>query len=231
MSNVKTENPKSVTINTDVSKITRQLKSAASRIPEIPEIKTADQAAQVEEIANRATEYMKKADEFFDENIKLANKLHKNLIGQKKTAVAPIVEIYDRCKKRILDWQIECRKIEAEAQRKEDERAKREAAKLAEKNGDQKEAEAIRNGNIPVVSERTVTVNRGISNMSIRENWVADITDMRALVKAVAAGKAPMTYLLPNTTVLNRVAKANKSQMNVPGVVARNASSVTHRRK
>ena len=66
----------------------------------------------------------------------------------------------------------------------------------------------------PVVQVNVPTV-KGLSS---RKNYKAKVTDLMTLVKAVAEGKAPLAYLLANESVLDKMAKALKEQMNIPGV-------------
>lgn len=67
------------------------------------------------------------------------------------------------------------------------------------------------------------------SGISLRENWSANVYDMMALVKAVAAGRAPISYLLPNQKLLDMQAKALKSELKISGVKAIKETSVAAR--
>lgn len=67
------------------------------------------------------------------------------------------------------------------------------------------------------------------AGVSYRDNWKAEVTDLMALVQAVAGGKAPIDYLLPNATVLNALAKGKKETMAIPGVKAWNDRVVNQR--
>ena len=58
------------------------------------------------------------------------------------------------------------------------------------------------------------------SGISTRETWSAEVTNIRLLAKAVAAGTAAPNLILPNTTALNGLARSLKGAMNVPGVKA-----------
>ncbi len=57
-----------------------------------------------------------------------------------------------------------------------------------------------------------------VAGLTSRKNYKAKVTDLMALVKAVAEGKAPLAYVLPNESVLDKMAKALKQQMSIPGV-------------
>ena len=53
-----------------------------------------------------------------------------------------------------------------------------------------------------------------------REVWSAEVTDIKALCRAVADGKASTECVMANMPVLNRMASALKATMNIPGVRA-----------
>lgn len=59
-----------------------------------------------------------------------------------------------------------------------------------------------------------------VEGLSTRTLWSAEVTDLMALVKAVAAGKVPIEALQPNMTVLNTLAVAARSTLAIPGVKA-----------
>lgn len=60
------------------------------------------------------------------------------------------------------------------------------------------------------------------AGLSFRDNWKAEVIDLPALVKAVAAGHQPITLLEPNLTALNGMARSLKSALAIPGVRAVN---------
>lgn len=64
---------------------------------------------------------------------------------------------------------------------------------------------------------RATTVAK-VSGASVRSNWKAEVVDLLALVKAVAAGEASIDLLEANTSVLNKRAKALEMEFKVPGV-------------
>jgi hypothetical protein len=67
------------------------------------------------------------------------------------------------------------------------------------------------------------------TGVSYRDNWKADVIDLMALVKAVSSGQAPLDYLLPNSQILNALAKSKKETMAVPGVKSWNDRIVNQR--
>jgi hypothetical protein len=59
-----------------------------------------------------------------------------------------------------------------------------------------------------------------IAGESMRELWRAEVTDIVALARAVADGKASSECLLPNMPALNAQARALKATLALPGVKA-----------
>lgn len=66
----------------------------------------------------------------------------------------------------------------------------------------------------PVVSREPPKV-AGISG---RENWYAECTDLMALVKAVAEGRAPISFVVANDKLLGQQARSLKKQFVCDGV-------------
>ena len=59
-----------------------------------------------------------------------------------------------------------------------------------------------------------------VSDVVSRENWSAVVTDLKALVAAVAAGTVPLLAIEANMKFLNNQAKAMKKDLPYPGVTA-----------
>lgn len=105
----------------------------------------------------------------------------------------------------------------AEQQRKERERLEARALK-AEESGKTEKAEALRQQ--ADISPTAVTLDNGatkVSGVAKRTTWSGECFDKKALIKAVAEGKAPDTLLEVNTVTLNKLAVALKGSMNYPG--------------
>jgi DNA-binding transcriptional regulator YbjK len=70
----------------------------------------------------------------------------------------------------------------------------------------------------PIVVQKAVPKLQG--GPVFREVWAAEVTDIKALCRAVAEGRASTECVMANMPVLNRMASALKATMNVPGVRA-----------
>jgi hypothetical protein len=69
-----------------------------------------------------------------------------------------------------------------------------------------------------------------IAGQSVSERWHAEVVDLLALVKAVAEGRAAITFLEPNMPALNKQAQSLKRAMNLPGVKAVPETTISQRR-
>jgi hypothetical protein len=113
-----------------------------------------------------------------------------------------------------------------EAQRKAEEAAKKRAQEKRDKelerlraSGKEDEAEDLETEDLQIT-----VVNKEapkIAGLSYRTNWSAEVEDFSKLVKAVAAGKAPLSYLVPSMPELNAKARelATEGEF-LPGVKA-----------
>jgi nicotinamide mononucleotide adenylyltransferase len=140
-------------------------------------------------------------------------------------------------KTEIRKWDDAQQKIEQERQRQaqlEAERAAEEervqAAIYAEESGaSDEEVEAIISAPVAVVAAPVDPAYQRASGVSQRPNWKAKVTDLHALVKAAAKDRSLLHYLEANMTALNARARADRSTMNLPGVVAWNDAVVSAR--
>lgn len=60
-----------------------------------------------------------------------------------------------------------------------------------------------------------------VATVSTRSKWVAELTDIKALCRAVADGKAPASIVTLNQSEANRVAKSLKGSVRIPGIRVR----------
>ena len=108
---------------------------------------------------------------------------------------------------------------EAAETRAEEERLR--AAIVAEQAGaTEEEVSRIVDTSLAVVAEPVEPAYVRTSGISRRENWKARVTDFHALVKAAAKDKSLLPYLQVNESALNARAKADRSTLNIPGVIA-----------
>lgn len=164
---------------------------------------------------------------FFREPKQKAHEAHKSIVAAEAKALDPVKRARDLLKPKIGNYlreqerirQEQERKLQEEARLREEEQRIAEAAEL-EKQGKREEAEAVISEPIIVPTVTAPRVVPQVKGLSMRENWKAQLVDLRALVKAVAEGKVPIQALCANEVFLNGQARAMKGDLNYPGVKA-----------
>jgi hypothetical protein len=124
-------------------------------------------------------------------------------------------------------------RVQAEQRRLQEEADQRrlDEALAAEQRGDKETATRLIEAPVeaPIVLARPVFVPVApiapkplAAGVSFRDNWTAEVTDLAALVKAVAEHRAELTLLMPNMVALNGMARSLKDALKIPGVRAKN---------
>lgn len=156
---------------------------------------------------------------------------HKDMVAQEKAALAPLLEglkIYEtKCiafkQEQEKKAREEAERLAAQARKEEEERRLREAV-AAEAAGDKQLATEILNEEAaPVVVSVAPTIAK-VEGVGTRKTWSAEVIDLKALVKYVAAkcdeDPGVLCYLEAATTILNREAVNKKELLRIPGVKA-----------
>ncbi len=149
----------------------------------------------------------------------------------------PLEEAERQVKLEISRWDAEQEKIRQELQRKAEQEARQaeeeerlRLATMAEESGaTEEEVSAIVDTPVTAVAPPVERTYQKASGIATRENWKAKVTDVKKLCVAIAKGTVPPNYVLPNESVLNARAKADKGTLNIPGVVAYNEPVVSGR--
>ena len=185
-----------------------------------------DQATytRANEFGRAIKEGLKKIDEFCDPVIEAAHKAHKAALDQKKKLSAP----FEAAKKVIDGKQIawyraeqarvaeERRKAEEEAWKKAEDERLRQAQELQNAGMTEAAADAL---DQPIVAENIAVAEPELAGgESYREKWCAEVVDLMALVRAVAAGLASPNCLEANMPTLNSMARTLKGTVRIPGV-------------
>lgn len=171
---------------------------------------------------------IKEVKETFDPICEAANKAHKQATAKRAQFLNPLNDAYKNVKKLMSNYDAEQERIRQEEQRrlediarKEEEERQLQAAIEAEENGEIEESEAIMQEEF---KPPPVIVPKSIPKMSggpvFREIWSAELVDIRLLCEAVLRGTASPECVMANMPVLNKLATALKSSMNIPGVKA-----------
>ena len=174
-----------------------------------------------------------------------AEAARKGLADEKDRMEAPLVQAESAVKRALLAWEYEQeqvrreqeRQLQAEAQRLAETQAVEAAAALerdAVTSGDAgmlQEAHDILDQPVeaPVVSVASLTPK--VAGIVYRDQWKAhDDIDVKALAAAVADGRVPQTFLVPNMPALHNFARATQGMQAVPGVKFWNDRQIAARR-
>jgi hypothetical protein len=170
--------------------------------------------------------YDHEVDEICDPGIKRWYDGHRASVADKKKLTEPLREAEENIKGKLAEYNQKIQdKIEQDRRGREKaaqdkaEKERRDAARLAEKAGDKKAAKEILNTPLaPVpVAPSTMEIPK-VQGVSFRKKWNAEITDIKALIAAVAVGDAPSSLLKIDEVKLRAFASATRGNMNVPGV-------------
>lgn len=162
-----------------------------------------------------------------------AESARKALVDEQARMEAPLVEAEGVCKRALLTWEADQERTRlAEEKRLQDE-ARQRAEALTLEAAAAMEREAAQTGDAGMLAEAqsileqpieapVVSVARmvpKVEGVSYRSTFKAHPTiDVKALAGAVAAGTAPVSFLIPNMTAINQFARATQGGQPVPGV-------------
>lgn len=169
---------------------------------------------------------LKKVDETFADSIEAAHKTHKKILAAKKAHAEPLEQA-----EKIVKFKIG--KYFDEQQRKIREENERAAAELRRQQEEHRIAVAKHEAAVkaqnaaqvappppppPPVPVKPITAAPIASGVSMRTDWKHEVVDLMALVQAVASGRAAITFLSANETVLKAEAVRTKAASTIPGV-------------
>ena len=187
-------------------------------------------------IIEAAKEAKKKADNARAIAIREKEKIEEPLLRAEAFLNGQIVEYKrEQDRKRQEEEEIlrqEAIKNEMERRKKEEEDRLAQAAEL-EKVGAQEEAGMLLADTIEEIAKPIEvyipppeTPKVELEGATVKTFWKAEVIDLRALVKAILEGKAPLNAVEANMTMLNGMARSLKKEMNIPGVKAVSTSSM-----
>lgn len=188
------------------------------------ENKGGDLLKMLKTIIKKAEDDRKAIVKPINDSVKLINVKYKEITNPVDQAIKDLT-------KKLTDYKLEQQRIarekeEAERQKREA-KALEEAAKLEAQGKDgaaeelveaaEKASETTQNE----VNKSTVRSDLGAVT-TMKDNWSANLVDIRLLCQAIAKGDVPAEYVMANMPALNKLAKAQKDDMNIPGVEAVN---------
>lgn len=201
-------------------------------------IQTAEHYQEAGELLKVVKGLRAEVDASFDPIISKAHDAHKEAIAQKRKVEAPLAEAEAILKPRIaayLNAEEQCRQDEElRLQRQAIEEARQrqlENAAILDDIGATAEANALLEETpavAPVILQRAAPK---VSGVSMSKRYSAEIVNLMDLVKAVAAGKAPIQCLQADLVFLNRQAVAMKQALAYPGVRLKVDSNISAQKR
>lgn len=174
-----------------------------------------------------------------------ADAARKGLVDEQAHMEAPLIHAEGILKRGLLAFEAQ----QEEARRQEEARLQAEAQRQAEaltvETAAALEREAVTSGDAGLLVEAHDLITQPIeapvvrveptvpkvAGVTYRDNWKAHPEiDLRALARAVAEGRAPVTFLEPNLTAINQFARATQGAQDVPGVRFYNDRQIAARR-
>lgn len=219
----------------------RELKEQALTVTERAKlVKIVDQStydAATSLLLNDIIPFRKKWHSYWETLRVPAYAAYQGIMSKFKEGDAPAEAAERQVKTEIRRWDDEQQRLQQELQRRAQAEAERtaeeerlRAAIVAEEAGaTDEEVQTIVSAPVAVVAAPVEPTYVKTSGVSKRDNWKAKVTDLHALVKAVAKDKSLLSYLEPNDSALNARAKADRQTLNIPGVVVYNDSIISGR--
>lgn len=187
----------------------------------------------------RETKAIREAiEQTFDPAIKAAHDAHKAVLAAKRRHLDPVDDAERHVKGLVGAYTTEQQRLAREAQRAaeeerarlaraaEEERLRREAVNLYPSTEDALPPPPPEE---PPPAPPPLPIVPAAPGVQVRAKWVADVTDLAALVRAVATGAAPLHLLAADATALRKFAEATKGTASIPGVAFRQESVVAVR--
>jgi hypothetical protein len=144
-------------------------------------------------------------------------------ISSARATIDTTAAAYETEQRRIAE--AETKRLMEEARKREEERQLEQAVE-AEEAGDPELADEILREPTPLPVVHVAAAVAKVDGMSTQTRWGAEVVDLLALVRYVAANPQWVNLLEANTVALNRLAVAVKGELRIPGV---RAVSTTHR--
>lgn len=214
------------TIETKSEELNKEIMPELSIAAEIV-VKDAESYQMAGETWKSLTALEKKIKTYWDEDVSSALNLHRSLVAKRDAMLVPVGDQKNSLRLGMKAFEDEQKRIRRAEQARLEELARKAAEEAAlakavdlEQNGHKEAAEAVLA--VPVVAPAVYVPNvtpTGFGNAT-RRTWGAEVVDLMALVKAVAAGSVPIQALEANTVFLNGMARQLKSVLAYPGVRA-----------
>ena len=157
---------------------------------------------------------------------KLADENRAKMVAEKATAEAPIVEAEGIVNKEILRFDTEDKKRREEEQREAEAKARKEAEEAALRDAQEAEAAGCKEEAAAIIEEAITApvfvpappAPTKLKGSATYTNWKFEVTGLKALVLAVASGKAPLSYVQADPVAIGSTVRALKESFRCQGI-------------
>lgn len=169
---------------------------------------------------------LKKIGATFDPMQKATHEAHKTVCAERKALENPLRAALQTVKGKMGTWSAEEQRRldriaaeEAAAQRQLDDEERLRTAEALAQAGETEAADDVMAEEVappPITPTRAAPKVEGVSEVTV---WKAEVTSLKELVKAVAAGTVPLSAVEPaGVSFWNQQARSLKKELNWPGV-------------
>jgi hypothetical protein len=180
-----------------------ELRSEALTLQQRSAIRISDQPSydQAVEVLTAVKSFRKHWTQYWDPIRDGAYRSYKNILDKIKEHDDPMAQAEGTLKREILRWDDEQRRLQEEKQREEQRKAEEAAEALRVQQSVEAEAEGATDEEIKQLMSAPVlavappvqpTYQRA-SSVTRRDNWGIEITDLKALLKAIGGGKLKLS--------------------------------------
>jgi hypothetical protein len=164
---------------------------------------------------------------------------HKRAVAALRSIDDPLSKAEAIIKPKVAAYDAEQRRIADEARRKAEAEQERLQAEWLESRIERAEAAGATAAEVAAIIEQPMIVpqarpavsnHQPVQGVSVRERYVARVTNIRELCRAIADGRASTELVLPNMPALNKMASAMRTTFTVPGCQVVRDDSVSVRR-
>lgn len=179
------------------------------------------------EARTKSKNWLKSANDWFDSIQKPAYETYKGILDKRKQVCDPVDRQVAAINRALINFDAEQERIRRREQWELEERARKEAeaqkladaVHLEETGADEETVEAVLSAPVQVTAPMVAAPTYERSSAVVyKDNWGGEVTDLWALIKAVAKDKSKINLLQVNQPALNQLAKALKETMSIPGV-------------
>jgi hypothetical protein len=178
----------------------------------------------------------KRVAETFDPIVTAAHQAHKTAVAKRTEHDSPLATAENLLKGRIGLWTEaeQRRRREAQAaaaaeQRRLDEEQRLAEAVALEAAGETEAAEQVLATPTPLPPPTVAAARPKVAGVSVRPIWNVEVTDLAALVAAIAAGEYATSFVTPALTAIKKHVDATAGERIPPGVRAWQTQGVAGR--